>query len=213
MGAVGVRVVLALILATIVAVTQVLPVNAYRLAGKVGKPGNVATVYRVNGLHWDLCQGMELPYPLPPGFFIGEHCLSPMLTQRGPGLTRSKARKGKQVVVSEHTYQRWDATTQRWVFQTRTQHAAVITKGERRVAMPDSVVWPTSGRAYYRVLVTVTWLHPRSERVLGQRTVRMVSQGDYRCATSMDCSSGPGWICVGGFYGERWCEPAATSAR
>jgi len=158
---------------------QVGTASAFTYDGRSGSPGNVVTLYKVQGSHWSTCP----PYG----------CWTTWLTSPGPVLSRSRATSGAQQIIASYYIYRWYG---RWSHQTTATSRATLRRGYGRLQLPAISVFPSpAGSEHWSVYIVIRWYTGRG-RWLGTRKLDMNHYGDYSCRTSFACEVGNGWVYV-----------------
>jgi hypothetical protein len=107
---------------------------------------------------------------------------------------RSPATSGAQYISAAYRVYRWNGSS--WVYKAGSTVATTLAAGYSKVTMPFWSVQPTSGRGYYYVETTIRWKNGAGV-VLGTMNIFWTGPSDYRCATLLPCTTGPGWIYLG----------------
>jgi hypothetical protein len=163
-----VAVVLATLSLTATSASAYTPTNT----GRVG----AVTVYRAAGTHMEACVGC--------GYY------TPAINVPGPVVGRSPATSGAQNLVAIWQVQYWDGA--RWVQLVNKQLSFRINAGQSAIRLPQQA-FILRQAGYLRVNLAFAW-GTLAGTQLGSKVVEMNQQGDYTCATSMPCQTGPGWV-------------------
>lgn len=152
------------------------PTKSFTYTGS-GRPGGL-TVYRVQGTHLRPCGAWYCAW-------------NPVVSIPGPMIYRSPATSGAQSVLVRYVVQRWDSSFG-WSNLIVKDQFDSIWAGHPSTRVPQQTWYPTKA-GYLRVFMIFAWASGGTS--LGGRTVSMVHQGDYECATRMQtCFTGPGYV-------------------